>query len=155
MFDTVGGFLAEVSEDDHLEVIGVKNGHNGSVPMKSDGQVDTSKYTTVGRLLFNQILPERLKYTDKYLLRTMNKKALSEVITDFFFIFDDQLVGATTKFFTVVFSSRSCDSLTERAFPYVSRGVDRNGKECVTVDTPKGANFFGMLQRVEDISISA
>jgi DNA-directed RNA polymerase subunit beta' len=66
----------------HVEVIGVKNGHNGSVPVKSDGKVDTSKYTTVGRLLFNQILPERLKYTDKYLLRTMNKKALSEVITD-------------------------------------------------------------------------
>src|SRR5262249_32062 len=30
----------------------------------------------------NQILPERLKYTDKYLFRNMDKKALSEVISD-------------------------------------------------------------------------
>ena len=43
----------------------------------------TLKYcTTVGRLIQNQILPERLKYTDKYLLNTMKKKQISEVISD-------------------------------------------------------------------------
>ena len=38
--------------------------------------------TTVGRLIFNQILPERLKFSPKYLLRTITKKSISEVISD-------------------------------------------------------------------------
>src|SRR5581483_866058 len=63
------------------EIVGHKNG-NGSLPRTRDGKVDTSKYTTVGRLIFNQILPERLKYTDKYLLRTINRKGVSDVVSD-------------------------------------------------------------------------
>ena len=41
-----------------------------------------ARCTTVGRLIFNQILPPRLKYTDKYLLRNMNKKMVSTVVSD-------------------------------------------------------------------------
>lgn len=43
----------------------------------------SAKYcTTAGRLIQNQILPEKLRYTDKYLLSTMKKKQISEVISD-------------------------------------------------------------------------
>jgi DNA-directed RNA polymerase subunit beta' len=38
--------------------------------------------TTVGRLIFNQILPERLKYTPDYLNKTIRKKGTSKVIAD-------------------------------------------------------------------------
>lgn len=48
----------------------------------ADGSIDYSNHTTAGRLIFNQILPERLKYTAKYLRRSINKKAISEVISD-------------------------------------------------------------------------
>lgn len=65
----------------YTKIIGAKDG-NGSVPLLRDGRVDLSKYTTVGRLFFNQILPERLKYTDKYLLRTLTKKGVGEVVSD-------------------------------------------------------------------------
>jgi DNA-directed RNA polymerase subunit beta' len=61
------------------EIIGRRN---GSLPQKPDGQADISKFTTVGRLIFNQILPERLKYTDRYLLRTINRKGVSDVVSD-------------------------------------------------------------------------
>src|SRR5581483_11277485 len=65
------------------EIIGYRNGHgNGDLPRTRDGKVDTSRYTTVGRLIFNQILPDRLKYTDKYLLRTINRKAVADVVSD-------------------------------------------------------------------------
>ncbi len=64
------------------KVIGVLNGNNGSVPFKADGAVDTSQYTTVGRLIFNQILPERLRYTPDYLFHTMNKKGVGKVVSD-------------------------------------------------------------------------
>ena len=37
----------------------------------------SNQYTTVGRLIFNQILPEQLKYTDKYLLKTLVKEGCS------------------------------------------------------------------------------
>jgi DNA-directed RNA polymerase subunit beta' len=43
---------------------------------------DPQKWTTVGRLLLNQILPEKLKYADKYLLRTMTKKSVAEVCSE-------------------------------------------------------------------------
>jgi DNA-directed RNA polymerase subunit beta' len=55
------------------------------VPLGENEPVDkaSARYcTTVGRLIQNQILPERLKYTDKYLLNTMKKKQISEVISD-------------------------------------------------------------------------
>ena len=51
------------------------------VPIKN-GVADIQQYTTVGRLIFNQILPERLKYTPKYLSKTLKKKDISEVIND-------------------------------------------------------------------------
>jgi DNA-directed RNA polymerase subunit beta' len=57
------------------------NGNAETVPFDYAKEVG-STYTTVGRLIFNQILPERLKYTGKYLLRTVGKKLISEVISD-------------------------------------------------------------------------
>ncbi|HLV80339.1 MAG TPA: DNA-directed RNA polymerase subunit beta', partial [Chthonomonadaceae bacterium] len=67
---------AEVRE----EIIGAADGFE-NLPQKN-GRVDTSNFTTAGRLLFNTILPERLRYTDKYLLRTLNKKGISDMISD-------------------------------------------------------------------------
>jgi len=66
------------------------------LPYRKDREADTvrvakiiggrgahaSSFTTVGRLIFNQILPERLQYTDKYLLKTLNKKGVGEVVSD-------------------------------------------------------------------------
>jgi DNA-directed RNA polymerase subunit beta' len=58
-------------------VIGDRSG--GTDP---NANVPHNTYTTVGRLIFNQILPERLKYTDKYLLKTLTKKGVGEVVSD-------------------------------------------------------------------------
>ena len=56
---------------------------NDQLPQaKEGGGVDVTKFTTVGRLIFAQILPEKLKYTDKYLFKTLKKKDISEVIAD-------------------------------------------------------------------------
>ncbi len=49
---------------------------------QATGKIELKTCTTVGRLIFNQILPERLKYTDKYLLKTLTKKAVGEVVSD-------------------------------------------------------------------------
>jgi DNA-directed RNA polymerase subunit beta' len=57
------------------KIIGIKGGGNGDVP-------DPKIFTTAGRLIFNQILPERLQYTDKYLLHTLTKKGVGEVVSD-------------------------------------------------------------------------
>ncbi|MBM3495864.1 MAG: hypothetical protein FJX72_16300, partial [Armatimonadetes bacterium] len=38
--------------------------------------------TTVGRLLLNQILPEGLKYSDRYLYRTIKKKDIAEMVAE-------------------------------------------------------------------------
>ncbi len=43
---------------------------------------EPDKRTSVGRLLMNQILPEGLKYSDRYLYRTINKKGISEMVAD-------------------------------------------------------------------------
>lgn len=45
-------------------------------------KVALKECTTVGRLIYNQILPERLKYSEKYLKTTLKKKAISECIAD-------------------------------------------------------------------------
>ena len=62
-----------------LKVIG---GTNGSTPALPSGRPDSSAFTTVGRLIFNQILPDRLKYTDKYLLNTVRRRNVAEVVSD-------------------------------------------------------------------------
>ena len=59
----------------YSKIIGVKGGGNGAAP-------DPNSFTTAGRLIFNQILPERLQYTDKYLLKTLTKKGVGEVVSD-------------------------------------------------------------------------
>jgi DNA-directed RNA polymerase subunit beta' len=43
---------------------------------------EVPKPTTVGRLLLNEILPEGLKYTDKYLFRTATKKTIAEMVDE-------------------------------------------------------------------------
>jgi DNA-directed RNA polymerase subunit beta' len=84
------------------EVVGLQKGSDGAWRAKEKGEwvmIDPKDIgramrlhnTTVGRLIFNQILPERLKFTDKYLrsrdrrkgdLLLMNKKAVGEVVSD-------------------------------------------------------------------------
>ncbi len=43
---------------------------------------DVKQQTTVGRLIMNQILPPKLKYTNRYLLETMTKKGVSSVVAE-------------------------------------------------------------------------
>jgi DNA-directed RNA polymerase subunit beta' len=56
---------------------------------------ETKFQTTVGRLLFNQILPEKLKYTDKYLNETMKKSGLLAVVAE---VYEKHGKEATIKF---------------------------------------------------------
>ncbi len=72
----------QADAETHHEIVGLKLKPDDPFPFRKDGIADTSKMTTAGRLIFNSILPDRLKYTDKYLLRTLSKKGLSDVITD-------------------------------------------------------------------------
>ncbi len=67
----------EAETQRYFKVVGDRSG--GSDP---NANVPANHYTTVGRLIFNQILPERLKYTDKYLLKTLTKKGVGEVVSD-------------------------------------------------------------------------
>ncbi|HXG23627.1 MAG TPA: DNA-directed RNA polymerase subunit beta', partial [Chthonomonadales bacterium] len=63
------------------EPIKVRIQRNGTAEIVGDSD-DPAKQTTVGRLLLNEILPEPLKYSDKYLYRTINKKAIAEMVSD-------------------------------------------------------------------------
>ena len=48
---------------------------------KDYSQIVNLNCTTAGRLIFNQILPEMLKYTDEYLFNTLDKKQLTDVVS--------------------------------------------------------------------------
>ena len=75
--------------------------------------VDTSKFTTVGRLIFNQILPSRLQYTDKYLMgrsATLNKSGVSGVVSD---VYETHGKEATINFL---------DELKAIGFKYAMKG---------------------------------
>ncbi len=57
------------------------------VRIERDGQKilagkEPGQRTTVGRLLFNQILPEKLRYADEYLYKTIKKKDVSDVVAE-------------------------------------------------------------------------
>ena len=43
---------------------------------------DPARYTTVGRLILNTILPPKLKYTDKYLFTTITKKGVADLVRE-------------------------------------------------------------------------
>jgi DNA-directed RNA polymerase subunit beta' len=43
---------------------------------------ETSQQTTAGRLILNQLLPDKIRYSDKYLCRSMTKKALAQLVHD-------------------------------------------------------------------------
>ncbi len=108
------------------EVVGLvwrrdEDGENGRWTYRSpDGIVNVppdevhiaagKRCTTVGRLIFAQILPERLKYTDRYLLRTMNKKAISTVVSD---VYETHGKECTIKFL---------DELKDIGFKYAMKG---------------------------------
>ncbi len=101
------------------EVIGFRGDEEG-LPMTSrvdEGVkmhvVDTAKFTTVGRLIFNQILPSRLKYTDKYLIgksATLNKGGVSGVVSD---VYETHGKEATINFL---------DELKAIGFKYAMKG---------------------------------
>ncbi|CEK16676.1 DNA-directed RNA polymerase subunit beta' [Chthonomonas calidirosea] len=74
------------------EVVGLVKGSDGQwryrtaegwqeVPPGKLQEAITRHCTTVGRLIFNQILPEKLRYADAYLFNTMNKSALAELVS--------------------------------------------------------------------------
>src|SRR5579883_2662422 len=74
------------------EIVGLVKGSDGrwryrtsegwqEVPTGKLQEAVTRYCTTVGRLIFNQILPEKLKHADAYLFHTMNKSALAELVS--------------------------------------------------------------------------
>jgi DNA-directed RNA polymerase subunit beta' len=71
----------DAGEIEMHEPIKVRIQRNGTAEVVGDSN-DQEKQTTVGRLLLNEILPEPLKYSDKYLYRTINKKAIAEMVSD-------------------------------------------------------------------------
>ncbi len=75
--------------------------------------LDTTHLTTAGRLIFNQILPSRLKYTDKYLVgktATLNKTGVSGVVSD---VYETHGKEATINFL---------DELKAIGFKYAMKG---------------------------------
>jgi len=64
--------------------------------------------TTVGRIIFNQILPDKLRYSDTYLYRTINKKGISDVVAEVY-----RLHGAET-------TLKFLDDLKDLGFRYAT-----------------------------------
>jgi DNA-directed RNA polymerase subunit beta' len=93
-----------------IKVIGYNPDAEDTLYRKADGSIDYQKHTTVGRLIFSQILPERLRYTAKYLNRTLSKKAISEVISD---VYETHGKETTINFL---------DDLKDMGFKFAMRG---------------------------------
>ncbi len=65
-----------------IQVRIVRNGVAEILGTGGPDGTDVKQQLTVGRLLMNQILPEGLKYTDKYLYKTVTKKGIAEMVTE-------------------------------------------------------------------------
>jgi DNA-directed RNA polymerase subunit beta' len=78
----------------------------GSWSEEAGELVTTEVRTTVGRLLFNQILPDRLRFVN----RTMNRAALREVVSDCY-----RLLGPTE-------TAHLVDGIKSVGFHYATRG---------------------------------
>ncbi|MCC6727918.1 MAG: hypothetical protein IT208_01110, partial [Chthonomonadales bacterium] len=63
------------------EPIKVRIVRDGAAEVVGDS-AERARQTTVGRLIMNQILPEDMRYTDKYLYRTVNKKGIAEMVAE-------------------------------------------------------------------------
>jgi DNA-directed RNA polymerase subunit beta' len=74
--------------------------------LESEEIVEREQRTTVGRLIFNQILPDRLRYAD----RTMNRAALRELVSDCY-----RLLGPTE-------TAHLVDGIKAVGFHYATRG---------------------------------
>jgi DNA-directed RNA polymerase subunit beta' len=90
------------------EPIKVRIFRNGQLELIGDSK-DSRKQTTVGRLLFNQILPPRLRYTDKYLYKTITKKGIAEVCSE---VYEEHGKETTIQFL---------DDLKDLGFRYATR----------------------------------
>ena len=72
----------EAETQSEIKIFGLDSSQPDGFYRKPDGAIDYDRFTTVGRLLFNQILPDRMRYSQKYLTTTLKKKAISDVISD-------------------------------------------------------------------------
>jgi DNA-directed RNA polymerase subunit beta' len=86
------------------------NGAWIEVPTDQVYKVTLKECTTAGRLIFNQILPERLKYTRKYLTLTQGKKEITQSIAD---VYESHGKEVTIQFL---------DEMKEMGFRYAMRG---------------------------------
>ncbi|MDQ3407003.1 MAG: DNA-directed RNA polymerase subunit beta', partial [Chloroflexota bacterium] len=73
---------------------------------ESEAMVDATVRTTVGRVIFNQILPDRLRFLD----RTMNRAALRELVSDCY-----RLLGSDE-------TAHLVDGIKTVGFHYATRG---------------------------------
>jgi DNA-directed RNA polymerase subunit beta' len=89
---------------------------------------DVKLQTTVGRLLFNQILPPKLKYTDKYLLKTIVKNGLIDVVAE---VYQTHGKEATIKF---------VDDLKEIGFKYAM--ISGTTISMTDMDVPEKRNII-------------
>jgi len=97
---------------------------------------ETKKQTTVGRLIFNQILPEKLRYTDKYLNNTVTKKWLLDIVAEVYekhgkertITFVDDLKDIGFKYAMV---SGTTISMTDMESPETRHGIISETEETV------------------------
>jgi DNA-directed RNA polymerase subunit beta' len=85
--------------------------------------VPTEVRTTVGRLIFNQILPDRLRFLN----RTMNRAALREVVSDCY-----RLLGPAA-------TAQLVDGIKSVGFHYATRGGMTIAVQDISVPKEKGA----------------
>jgi len=91
--------------------------------------------TTIGRLIFNQILPDRLRFLN----RTMNRAALRELVSDCY-----RLLGPAETALLV-------DGIKNVGFHYATRGGMTIAVEDITVPAEKPALLFEADRQVTEI----
>jgi len=122
------------------EPIKVRIRRNG-VPERIGASEDMDRQTTVGRLILNEILPASLKYTDRYLYRTINKKAVADMVAEVYdhhgkertiqFLDDLKNLGfryATEAGITISMTDMDIHSLREQILVETQDNVDKLNK---------------------------
>jgi DNA-directed RNA polymerase subunit beta' len=96
----------------------------------AESVVERDVRTTVGRLIFNQILPERLRFLNK----RMNRAALREVVSECY-----RLLGP-------IETAHLVDGIKSVGFRYATRG----GMTIAVSDIPVSVDKSGLLRKADD-----
>ena len=97
---------------------------------ETETTVERQVRTTIGRLIFNQILPERLRFLNK----RMNRAALREVVSECY-----RLLGS-------VETAHLVDGIKSVGFKYATRG----GMTIAVSDIPVSVDKAGLLKKADE-----